>query len=41
MIPETKGRDADVIDFQEWQEGAGKKVSSKEVSNEKIPKKEA
>ena len=27
LIPETKGRDADVVDFREWQEAAGEKVS--------------
>lgn len=30
LIPETKGRDADVVDFQEWQEAADEKVSKKE-----------
>ncbi|PMD45618.1 MFS general substrate transporter [Hyaloscypha variabilis F] len=29
LIPETKGRDADVVDFREWQEAAGEKVSKK------------
>lgn len=24
LIPETKGRDADVVDFEEWQEAAGR-----------------
>jgi len=27
LIPETKGRDADVIDFREWQEASSEKKS--------------
>jgi PHS family inorganic phosphate transporter-like MFS transporter len=27
LLPETKGRDADVIDYEEWQEASGKKVA--------------
>ena len=34
LLPETKGRDADVIDYEEWQETSGKKVASKKVADE-------
>jgi PHS family inorganic phosphate transporter-like MFS transporter len=37
LIPETKGRDADVIDFQEWQQAAAKKAASEKTPDEKTP----
>ena len=30
LVPETQGRDADVVDFQEWHEAAKEKASRKE-----------
>jgi hypothetical protein len=37
LIPETKGRDADVVDFQEWQEAGVEKVVPEKVVDEKVP----
>jgi hypothetical protein len=34
LIPEMKGRDADVVDFEEWQEAAGEKEKEKVARRE-------
>lgn len=34
LIPETKGRDADVVDFEEWQEAAGENEKEKVARRE-------
>ena len=36
MLPETKGRDADVIDYEEWQEASGQKLAKEKVVSEKV-----